>query len=229
MKEIRLLAIITIMICLTGTLFSWFLLRKSHVTPYNKVVRAVYKSLRTNDYQSAQRHLGVLLDSLRDGRDEVKVNFAHAGYRLRKSSLLPDSLLAFPRDTMLAIYGQLTEAKNVVIRSESNNQLGNAGLKFQPAAEPDAIDQRLREARDYYAAGLRADPGNDSIRYNYELLSRVLVYPDVILQRVESLIAQRQYGQAYELFQEAKKRDARLQRYQDMEQRIFAIYQINRQ
>lgn len=222
----------------------------------NALVGAL-KSKAKEQYLSAQYKEAALtnrtlLDSFKIDEDAIRLNFANAAYlhseldstATRKNNgyegIKADSSNLKNLDRSLSFlatsqqeYLTLTKAKHKVLASMANNQLGILSLKENGAFidegtnSPDKIDSLLRQSIVLFQEALRKDPDNDSARYNYELLMKKLDFPAAVYAHAEQLVKQRRYRDAYQLMTNAIKRDARMKKYEEFTQKVFAVYKID--
>ncbi len=226
-QTIYLLAAVLLALGLAGGLASWIAWRQSPIAEYNRLIREGKKGLLGGNARGAQRSLGRVLDSLKIAEERVALNFAHAGFIVRQQTGRDDTMQRYSLDTVRTVYNALGASPHATLAALAHNQLGNTQVKFAPP-DPAQLENTLHEAINHYKNALRKDPANDSIRYNYELLQRVLVFPQEVLATVDRLVSQRKYGLAYQFLALSRQRDPRLDAYADMRQRLKAINEIDR-
>ncbi|MGF1638311.1 MAG: hypothetical protein ACFCUU_14645 [Cyclobacteriaceae bacterium] len=119
------------------------------VNQHKKSAEAAYKS---ENYEQAIQHYRYLTDSLYINEDLVLYNLGNAYLQLADTSNARE------------FYGKLVASNNSNIKSKSFQQLGfiNQGSKKYP------------EALQNFKSALKADPGNEQARYNYELLKKLM-------------------------------------------------------
>lgn len=227
-QTMYLLAAVLLALGLAGGLASWMVWRQSPIAEYNHLIREGKKGLLGGNAKGAQQSLGRVLDSLKISDERVALNFAHAGFIVRQEAGRDDTTQRYSLDTVRTVYNALGASPHATLAAVAQNQLGNTEVKFAPP-DPAQLENTLQEAINHYKNALRKDPANDSIRYNYELLQRVLNFPNEVLATVDRLVSQRQYGLAYQFLALSRQRDPRLDTYADMEQRLKAIYEIDKQ
>lgn len=197
----------------------------------NKTKSEAKEAFHAGDYKTAVLKYRYLTDSLGVDEEEVKLNLAHALY------LEKDTANAFP------LYQGLSSSPDKTIRSIANQQLGvmsNVRGKHQ-----EALDQ-LKQA-------LKADPQNESARYNYEMVKRKLdekkkqdeqnkkedqknkdkknqepsAFAKKLKAQADKLVAERKYMTAYNLMTDGLKKDQTVSAYQDYIARLKDVAEIN--
>jgi len=227
--------------------FAIFVARNNNITKVNAVKREARKAYTSADYKKAFHELMYLVDTLKFSKDEAKLNLAHAGYMgtrfdstgnvvkdVMKNGVPVDTaaLLEMASEVMYAAglkyYDSVTESSDHRLASIAFNQMGISTYKFRDIAEEGREDAVLIEAADYFKSALKKDPTNDNARYNYELLSKKIKFPEMVMNKVRSLIHQRRYSEARRVLRNALQRDIRMQKnYSDYVQRLENVISID--
>lgn len=128
------------------------LIDPSKIGEVNKAKEKAKESYARGEYQDAAQQYRTLVDSLGVKEEEVSMNLAHAYYHLN--------------DTVNArnAYLGLTNSTNAGYKSVSYQQLGMLSHR----------ENKLEEALTYFKSALKANPGNEEARYNYELVKKKL-------------------------------------------------------
>ena len=122
------------------------------INKINKIKSEAKDAFQAGDYKGAAAKYKLLVDSLGVKEDEVLLNLAHANF------LMKDTASAFSN------YQTLTRSNKKEIVSKANQQLGVMANQ-QGKAE---------EALSYFKQAVKADPTNESARYDYEMLKKKL-------------------------------------------------------
>jgi hypothetical protein len=208
---------------------SFFFHYQSDIAISNKLIKEGKKGLLGGHYEGGLNSLGLLMDSLENQDESVALNFAHCGFELRKQKNRADTTLRYSFDSTLQVYQALSQSKENRISSVAVNQVGVSSVLFSQESDATEIENMLKTAVGQFKEAIRKDPSNDSLRYNFELIQRVYMFPGDVVKTVDQLVKERKYGLAYQYLRDSRKRDARLDAYADMEQRLQAIYQIDQQ
>lgn len=128
-----------------------FLIDPGKIGKVNKIKSEAKQAYLRGEYKKAAEQYR-LLDSLGVKEDEVMMNLAHSYFELN--------------DTVQAqnAYRNLTTSTDPTMRSISQQQLGvmaNRQGKFE-------------EALDHFKSSLKANPGNEESRFNYEIVKKKL-------------------------------------------------------
>jgi tetratricopeptide (TPR) repeat protein len=215
--------------------------QKNTIGKINGLKSKAKKEYLNHEFVKASQTYRELLDSMEVKEEEVSLNYAHAS--LLSSHLisdstytgminggkrnLPDSTLRRFGELSLQQYQQLTGSSNDRIASIASNQLGFTAIKSGNVFDSDKSDSIMSEALSQFKLALKKDPSNDSARYNYELLKKIVGFPETIIAQTKSLVAQRRYKEAVALLENAMKRDKRLRKQQDFLARIKLIVAID--
>lgn len=208
---------------------SFFFHYQSNIAVSNKLIKEGKKGLLGGHYEGGLNSLGLLIDSLENTDEAVALNFAHCGFELRRQKNRADTTLRYSFDSTLQVYHALSQSRENRISSVAANQVGVSSVLFGQESDPTEIENMLKAAIGQFKEAIRKDPANDSLRYNFELIQRVYMFPEEVVKTVDQLVKERKYGLAYQYLRDSRKRDARLDAYADMEQRLKAIYQIDQQ
>ncbi len=131
------------------TVFSDDINRIAYINRLKKEAETAYKS---ESYQEAVKKYSVLVDSLGQREDKMLLNLSNAYFKAN--------------DTTNAkyLYNQLINTDNNSIKSLAYQQLGILANN----------QNKYEESLYYFKNSLKADPGNEDSRYNYELLKKLL-------------------------------------------------------
>ncbi|HYG02144.1 MAG TPA: hypothetical protein VD927_06830 [Chryseosolibacter sp.] len=199
----------------------------------NKAKREAKELFNQGDYKAAAEKYKYLVDSLGVTEEEVNLSMAHAYYLSKDST------------NAVNTYQQLTGSTNPDIRSKANQQLGVITNK---GGKPE-------QALSYFKQALKADPGNEDARYNYEMLKKKLEekkkqdeqnkkdkkddknnkkqepseFAKKLKAQADKLVAQKQYRDAYNLMMDGLKKDQTVSTYQDYIDRTKDVAEINNQ
>ncbi len=194
----------------------------------------------TGDYKLAFTVSEFLVDSLKVTQDEVRLNYANAGYlcAMRDSTR---GIHVNPTDTIAGdiknyftyMDAAVTTVKNLAegstrsdISSVAYNHMGV--LLCKKLGEGEDEEKVLEEASGYFRNALEQDSDNEMARFNYELIRRKIEYPEAVIARVKSLINQRRYRQARLVLGRAVRVDERVKKnYGDFVERIDNIIKID--
>jgi Ca-activated chloride channel homolog len=113
----------------------------------NKLKAEGEKAYLEKNYTQAINKYNLLIYNFNNSNERVRMNLAHAYYK--------------NNDTISAAfhYKKLTSSSDPYISSVSNQQLGLIS----------ALQKQNKKALSYFKEALKADPGNESARFNYEL------------------------------------------------------------
>ena len=137
-------------------------------------------AMRNKDFGKAVENYTMLVDSLRQDDPGLKLNLANAYYSWASSTL--DQLqkgevptkdqkqtieqIANKWKNALDIYTSLVDCEELSIRAKAMNQAGVLTMKMD--------QKQLASAVNFFKMALKADPTDESIRYNYELAKKLL-------------------------------------------------------
>lgn len=185
-------------------------------------------AFQSGDYAKAAQTYAYLIDSLGVKEDELILNRAHALYLMKDTA------------NAMVNYQSLLQSPQEQIASKAGNQLG---LILNRQGKPD-------EALSYFKQALRADPSNETARYNYEMLKKKLDQkkkqdqqkdqnkndqqkkePSEFAKRLKAqadrLVAERKYREAHELMMNGLQQDQTVSYYQQYIDRIGIVADIN--
>lgn len=186
------------------------------------------EAFQSGDYQKAADLYTYLIDSLEVKEDEMILNRGHAYYLLKDTA-----------NAMLNYQSLLQSAKKT-LASKAGNQLGNILNRQGKSAE----------ALSYFKQALKADPSNETARYNYEMLKKKLDQqkkeqeqndqkqdqqkkqePSEFAKRLKAqadrLVAERRYREAHELMMNGLQQDQTVSYYEQYIERIRIVAEIN--
>lgn len=210
-------------------LLTFFFARNNETGIRNQAKRAGKKAYLAHEYKNAYRIYSHLRDSLHVSDEALIVNQASAAFL---TSNLPDTSRTDTvnyRLSSLQNYDLLLSAGDEVVASMAANQLGFAVVKARDAMKmkPSAIDSLLRRSLGYFRLALEKDPGNEAARYNYELVKKLIEYPELVVRMTRKLVDERRYKEASELLQGVMRRDKRLESQKEFLERIKIVAAID--
>jgi len=124
----------------------------NEIATINRVKDEATKAYNEGDYQEAIKNYSFLYDSLGENNDKILLNLSNAYFKAQDTS------------NAQFHYAKLTESNDNSVKSIAHQQLGVI------ANDMGKYDVALDEFKN----SLRADPGNNDSRYNYELLKRLM-------------------------------------------------------
>ena len=124
----------------------------NEIATINRVKDEAAKAFNDGDYQEAIKNYSILYDSLGENNDKVLLNLSNAYFKAQDTS------------NAQFHYTKLTESKDKSVKSIAHQQLGVIANNMG----------KYDVALDEFKNSLRADPGNNDSRYNYELLKRLM-------------------------------------------------------
>jgi len=139
-------------------LFSILLLAITNDDPLNQIARVneikreAQEAYLNKDYSLALEKYQYLSDSLLIKDENLLLNLSHSYFHLNDSANARNHYL------------KLADSKTASIKSLAFQQLGVLASQ----------NKMYQQALDLFKESLRADPGNDDSRYNYELLKKFL-------------------------------------------------------
>jgi len=124
----------------------------NEIATINRVKDEAAKAYNDGDYGEAIKSYSFLFDSLGENNDKILLNLSNAYFKAQDTS------------NAQFHYAKLTESGDKSVKSIAHQQLGVI------ATNTGKYDAALEEFKN----SLRADPGNNDARYNYELLKRLI-------------------------------------------------------
>ena len=124
----------------------------NEIATINRVKDEAAKAFNDGDYGEAIKNYSFLYDSLGENNDKILLNLSNAYFKAQDTS------------NAQFHYAKLTESGDKSVKSIAHQQLGIL------ATNTGKYDVALEEFKN----SLRADPGNNDARYNYELLKRLM-------------------------------------------------------
>jgi len=202
-------------ICVAILGLTYYFMRHNDISQRNRVRRQARQAYESFQYQEATNAYALLMDSLKIEDNAALINHANANLlaiNLHENLSAADSVKQRKVDLSLSEYGRLYHIGDATIASMSNSHTGFVALKSGNALmrNPTSIDSALRQAVFYFREALLRDPKNESARHNYELARKLLGYPDMVMQRTQSLVARRQYQKAVAYLKDAMRKDKRI-------------------
>jgi tetratricopeptide (TPR) repeat protein len=212
----------------------YFFFEKNTISEANRLKKKARDEYFAREYLSAYKTYETLIDSMQVAEDASLMNYANAafmssnilkkGFYGRSGVVLSDTMLQVLAGKSQVLYAALTSSSENKIASMAYNQLGYSAVK---GMQGNASDSVLFEALDYFKNALKRNPANDSARYNYELVKKVLGFPETIMSQTRALVAERRYREAVTLLETSMERDVRLRKQQEYLKRIKAVAGID--
>lgn len=233
------LRVLLIVVCAALFLPAYWFWRDNDISQVNRLKEEAKDEYFAREFLKAYRLYDLLIDSLQVKDEAAAINYANAAFMSSnillngfygtpgKQPALDDSTLQDLADRSSAAYEKLTVARNKKIASMASNQLGYSAIKAGDVFEKDNTDSVLTAALEHFKNALRTNPANDSARYNYELVKKILLFPETILAQTKALVAEKKYKEAAALLEQAMKRDRRLQQQKELLTRIQTVIRID--
>ena len=124
----------------------------NEIATINRVKDEAATAYDDGDYQEAIKSYSFLYDSLGENNDKILLNLSNAYFKAQDTS------------NAQFHYAKLTESNDNSVKSIAHQQLGVIANNMG----------KYDVALDEFKNSLRADPGNNDSRYNYELLKRLM-------------------------------------------------------
>ncbi|HYF67620.1 MAG TPA: hypothetical protein VD884_05755 [Ohtaekwangia sp.] len=231
-------SILMIVICIGLLIPAYLYFQRNPISQANRMKAQAKKEYFAREYLKAYKAYQFLFDSLKVKSDPASLNYANAAfmssgilrdgfYGSSGQTTLSDSVLGMLEDVSEAEYVRLTSTKDNKIASKAANQLGYSALKKGDLFVDEDTDSVLTVALDHFKTALRKNPGNDSARYNYELIKKIVLFPETILSQAKALVAEKKYVEAQTLLENAMKRDPRLKKQTEFLDRIKLVVKID--
>jgi tetratricopeptide (TPR) repeat protein len=217
---------------------AWRLLQNHPISQSNRLKTKAETAYTSRQFVEAYGEYKRLVDSLGNTEPEVGINYANAAYL--SSQMLAtgnrkagepltqvDSALQQVFTLSQEQYMHLLSSADAGIASTAANQLGYSNVKGKNLFDESGGDSVLFQALDYFKEALRKNPENDSARHNYELIKKVIDFPEAIMAEAQALIAQKKYRQAAALLESGMRRDPRLRKKKDFMERLRTVITID--
>jgi len=234
-------------LCVALVVMAVLFLNKSTTGKANSLKRQAKTEYYAHEFVKAAHTYQYLADSMHAQEDELMLNYANAAFLASDIARDPNDIrLGKPDSTDNAAdtskvkplsfadisaqeYSKLAASGRTAVSSMAANQMGVSKVKSaEKNPSPAALDSALRQSLVNFKEALQNDPDNDSARYNYELVKKLVEYPDNVLAQVTGLVAKRQYKQAEMVLTAAMQRDKRIkQQQQDLLKRIKEVVSID--
>ena len=124
----------------------------NEIATINRVKDEAAIAYSDGDYQKAIKNYSFLYDSMGENNDKILLNLSNAYFKAQDTS------------NAQFHYTKLTESNDKSVKSIAHQQLGVIANNMG----------KYDVALDEFKNSLRADPGNNDSRYNYELLKRLM-------------------------------------------------------
>ncbi len=231
--------VIALIACVALLVVAYFFLRDNNIGRANRLKEKARDEYFAREYLSAYKTYRALMDTTSSYGEGVMINYANAAfmssnilkggfYGRGQGPALSDTILNQMAQESQLMYSILTNGTDKKIASMAFNQLGYSTVKGAPAPEENAnSDSVFLIALQNFRNALKRNPNNDSARYNYELLKKVLGYPETVMNQTRSLVAQKRYIEAADLLERSMEKDIRLAKQKEYLQRIKAVAGID--
>jgi tetratricopeptide (TPR) repeat protein len=120
------------------------------ISKINNLKKSGASAYQAQDFEKASKAFRYLVDSLGVREEPVLLNLANAYFQQRDTS------------NAAYYYNQLLSSDEQKIRSVAHQQVGIVSMQRQ----------NYHEALEHFKRALKANPGNEEARYNYELLKK---------------------------------------------------------
>jgi tetratricopeptide (TPR) repeat protein len=216
----------------------YFYIRHNEVSAQNTLIRKAKNDYYQREFLSAYKTYERLLDSMNFNDERARMNYGNAafmssailksgfyGSTRQNSPEIPDSVLQQLAVKSQDAYILLTTSEDRKLASQAYNQIGYSAIKSQFGKE--GSDSILYQALFNFKQALKEDPRNDSARYNYELIKKIISFPETTMAATNALISQRRYVEAAELLERNMARDIRLKDQQEFLKRLKSVAGID--
>lgn len=191
----------------------------------NELKETAEEAYKQGNFEQASQLYSTLIDSFQVKSDPVRLNYAHS---LRKSGQNQEADAAY---RSLAANGKDKKARSIAYQ-----QLGILAVE----------NKNLQDATTYFKESLKANPENESVRYNYELARKMLQQQEEqeqeqedkmepsewakeLKKQAEQLVKQYRFQEAYELMEQGLEQDPTVAAFQNFTNRIRTILEIEQQ
>ncbi len=231
--------VFAIIACIALLVVAYYFLRDNETGRINALKEKAEHEYYMREFPSAYKTYQALMDTTSDYGEGAMINYANAAFmsstmlrnglkRLDGGPTLSDTILNQIAGESHAMYSVLTSATDKKIASMAFNQLGYTTVKGAPTPNEEVdADSVFLVALENFRNALKRNPNNDSARYNYELLKKVVDYPETVMNETRSLVAQQRYAEAANLLERSMEKDIRLARQKEYLQRIKAVAGID--
>jgi hypothetical protein len=231
---VALLSLLLVILIVTG----YFYWQDNSITKANQLKSRAKNAIYAREFLQAFNIYQELFDSLHVKEESASMNYANSAmmssnilkggfYGSSGKIKLPDSTLSLLANISEMEYAQLSGSDDDEIASLAFNQRGFSMLKVNDLLRQANADSTLGAALEHFKDALRRNPENDSARYNYELVSRLTAYPQTVMKKVQSLVAEHRYREAAELLEGAMGRNPTLQKQKELLDRLKQIVKID--
>lgn len=237
-------SVLICVICLGLLIPAYFFWRDNKISNANRLRSKAEDEYFRREFLMAYVTYRDLIDSLGVQDDAASMNYANSAFM--SSKLLAGGVLgsahsnkpANPGDAATngtdslynfsqSQYSRLTDVDDGKIASVAYNQLGYSALRVKPLKNPKSLDSAMTVALEHFKNALRRNPDNDSARYNYELLKKIVDLPATIMRETQDLVNQKRYQEAAELLEASMKKSPALAKEQEYLSRLKQIVKID--
>jgi Ca-activated chloride channel homolog len=233
-----LISIMSVVLVIVLMIPAFIFVQKNPISKSNRLKSKAKDEYINKEYVEAYHSYKLLIDSLALANDAASMNYANSAYlssallmkglkeAATRGSNSPDSTLIQIGAVGKETYSMLTGSSNESIASMAANQLGYATLKGTNIFEGKG-DSALFAALEYFKTAVRKDPANDSARYNYELVKKIIDFPETVMAEARAMVAQKKYIEAAKILENGMRKDPRLRQQQDFMQRLRTVISID--
>ncbi|BDC98532.1 hypothetical protein [Persicobacter psychrovividus] len=195
----------------------------NHIAKTNALKKKAEEAMETKAYPEAITLYHQLIDSMKVQEDAAILNLSNAYFMTK------DTTNAEKYFEMVSVSDQ----KN--IRTVANQQLGVIDVQKQQ------YDQALQ----HFKMAMKADPQNESARYNYELVKKIIeqnqkqnqekpklppltAFAKQLKKQADQLVSRHAYQEAVDLLENGLQKDKSVGHYNDFIHRSRVVAEINK-
>lgn len=234
-----LLSVLLIVVAIGLAIPAVMFIRSNDISIQNGLISDARDNYQKGEFIKAHNVYEHLIDSLGFADDAAILNYGNAAFQSAEvlkaffegkkdqQEVGADSAALRMSLKSKQQYFRLVSAKNNTVRAMASNQIGYGMILENDVFASSNPDSVLAESLNYFKDALRADPTNDSVRHNYELIKKILGYPETVLAETKALIAQKRYREAEYVLTSGMRRDPRLRGQEDFLQRLQTVIRID--
>lgn len=196
------------------------------IAAINKLKKQAKESFLKKDFNDAIIHYKKLIDEYKIEDGKVLLNLGNAYFETKDTA------------NASSYYQQLVTMPDRELKSQALLQLGVIAHH----------KENLQESLAFFKEALKANPGNEEARYNYELVKKKLKdkkendqeekddkdkekpsdYAKKLKEQAEALVGQRKYKDALDLMNNGLKKDPSVAHYSDFINRLNDVVEIEK-